>query len=221
MPSINETPYNFSCVCRPFFYGCPLQQRILSQKCPAVGGNDNEDKGVTPQSNEVSVMFGLRIHLQLFLQEINLLCLAQVEGSDAMMIFRNKNSFNKWLGTRWKSEKMEVFSLTPHDERSENGERPENKSYPPKPHVSEQPGVMLLAYPSIRPHAFFGNERQRILSKGLWDATCLAEPLKQLYRKDCSYQATSFTTEKCYPPKFNSSPLKNSWLEDYFPIGAR
>lgn len=34
--------------------------------------------GLTPQSNEVSVTFGLRIHLQLFLQEINLLCL-QVE----------------------------------------------------------------------------------------------------------------------------------------------
>lgn len=77
MPSINETPFNFSCVCRPFFYGCPLQQRILMQKCPAVGGKDNEDKGVTPQSNEVSVTFGRRIHLQLFLQEINLLCLAQ------------------------------------------------------------------------------------------------------------------------------------------------
>ena len=58
-------------------YGSSFQQRILAENKnapPLVA----KHKGVkNPQSKGVSV--ALRIHLQLFLQEINLLCLAQVQ----------------------------------------------------------------------------------------------------------------------------------------------
>ena len=167
MPSINETPYNFSCVCRPFFYGCPLQQRILSQKCPGRWWQGQRGQGCyTPIQRGFC---DIRTADSPPVVSSRNQSLVPASRADAMTIFCNKNSFNKWLGTRWKSEKMEVFTLTPHDERSENGERPENKRNFPKPHVRnslasccyQATGETPLVLPRLQPHLLCQHRRDR------------------------------------------------------------
>lgn len=144
MPSINETPFNFSRVCRPFFYGCPFQQRILSQKCPAVGGKDNEDFQVLhPNPTRFLWRSDCGFTSSCFFKK-SISCAWPKSAPDAMMIFSSQEFLQQMAWYQVEIWEDGSIHLDPTSWRSENGERPENKRNFPKPHVSEQPGVMLL-----------------------------------------------------------------------------